>query len=739
MENFIESLNENQKKAVLVEDGPVLVLAGAGSGKTRVLTSRIAYLVKEKNVYPSSILAITFTNKAAKEMRTRVESLLDNRMYFNWIGTFHAMCVKMLRMFCDVALQYDKNFVIYDTDDQKILMKDCLSELNLTDKTYPARMVINIISNAKNELISPKEFEEKNKGDFHMKKIAEIYTIYQKRLLANNAMDFDDLIFNTVKMLEQNEEVRSYFQNQFRYVLIDEYQDTNTSQYRLAEILARKYNNIFVVGDDDQAIYGWRGANIQNILNFEHDFKGCKTIKLERNYRSTSMILDAANAVIKNNTGRKGKELWTEKKSGDKIKFYKAYNGANEALYVSVQIEKLHEEGYAYNDMAVLYRTNAQSRDIELALTKKNIPYRVFGSLSFYSRKEVKDVLAYLKLILNSKDDIQFKRVINEPKRGIGKTTLSKLEEISISENISIFEAAKFSGSYHQLGSATHKLEDFVKMIELLQVFASENTLESLYDKLMDETKIMDNYTIEGTIESRSRIENIKELKSAIVLFEEEYNEEFGVSPKLEDFIAVCTLSTDQDKKENQSEVTIMTLHAAKGLEFPVVFITGMEEGLFPGAMSYESQSKLEEERRLCYVGITRAKDLLYLLNAQERTIYGKTQNYPDSRFLKEIPEAYIDGEVKSEKSRKVIFESWGNTSDISIKRGGKSIDFAGFNKVNEEVIEALKGDRVLHKKFGEGTVYSVTGTGEDKVFEIDFDMAGRKRLMAAFAKLKKI
>jgi len=739
MKEIIEQLNEKQKQAVLVKDGPVLILAGAGSGKTRVLTSRIAYLVKEKNIHPASILAITFTNKAAKEMRTRAEQLMDNRVYFSWIGTFHSMCVRMLRMYCEITIGYNKNFVIYDSVDQKVLVKDCLKQLNIDEKIYPPKMITYNISQAKNELIDAKSFSKKYEDDYQMSEIAKVYTLYQEKLIANNAMDFDDLIFNTVKMLEKNENVRSYFQNSFKYILIDEYQDTNTTQYKLAKILANKHNNIFVVGDDDQSIYGWRGANIQNILNFEYDFKGCTTIKLERNYRSTSNILNAANAVIKNNINRKGKQLWTNKGDGEKIIYYKANNEYNEALFVATEIQKNIAKGREYEDLAILYRTNAQSRVIEKVLLSKNIPYRIYGGLSFYSRKEVKDVLAYFKLILNVNDNLQFKRIVNEPKRGIGKTTLNRLEEISFNKDNSMYEIAKSANAYQKLNSAKEKLIRFTNIIESLKEYALDHTLEQLYEKLMEETEIIGKYNLEATIESRSRIENIKELKSAIVLFEEDFIEENGENPKLEDFVASVTLATDQDNSEKQTEVTIMTLHAAKGLEFPVVFITGMEEGLFPGQMSYESKSKLEEERRLCYVGITRAKDKLYLLNAEQRTIYGKTQSLESSTFLKEIPTQYLDSTNNKKKPDKIQYNNKKNVMPISIQRGTKPINIAGFKATKGDVIDVIKGDRILHKKYGEGTISNVIGIGDDKMFEIDFDMVGKKRFMAAFTKLKKI
>ncbi|MCK5812211.1 MAG: UvrD-helicase domain-containing protein [Clostridiales bacterium] len=739
MEKYIKNLNEQQLKAVLAKDGPILVLAGAGSGKTRVLTSRIAYLVKEKKVHPASVLAITFTNKAAKEMRIRVEDLLDNTMYFGWIGTFHSMCVKMLRQFCEQALPYNKQFMIYDSDDKKIVIKDCLKELDIDSKMYSPKMIAHHISSAKNELLTPKMYEKKHVADYQMSIISKIYTLYQHKLEENNAMDFDDLIFNTVLMLENNENIRNYFQQSFRYILIDEYQDTNEAQYRFAEILARKHNNIFVVGDDDQSIYGWRGANIKNILNFEHDFKGCQVVKLEQNYRSTSNILDAANAVIKHNVGRKGKNLWTDQGKGEKIHYQKAYNGVNEALIVATEIKKLCDKDFECNQIAVLYRTNAQSRSIELALSKSSIPYRVYGSLSFYSRKEVKDVLAYLKLILNEHDDLQFKRTINEPKRGIGKTTMTRVEQIAIVEGKSMYEIASLADKYSTLKTAANKLRQFIKMIEGLKATEKSGTLEELYDQVMTQTNILGNYNLVNTIESRSRIENIKELKSAIVNYVDEFYEENGQVAKLEDFLAACTLATDQDNKQQQKEVTIMTLHAAKGLEFSVVFITGLEEGLFPSMMSFESESKIEEERRLCYVGITRAKEKLYLLNASERTIYGKTQHYQDSRFLNEVPSNFINRNKKQKRSKKSVFSQTNKTTQISITRGGKAIDIAGYKAIQGEIIDVCVGDRILHKKYGEGTIEKVSGENNDKVYEIVFDMGDKKRFMAAFTKLKKI
>ena len=736
MDFIIEKLNDMQKEAVLTGDGPVLILAGAGSGKTRVLTSRVAYLVMEKSVNPSSILAITFTNKAAREINNRVGKMMGGGMWFPWIGTFHSMCLKMLRMYPE-SLGYRKGFAIYDTDDQKVLIKDCLNELDLDSKLLPPKMIINVISRSKDELIDEVDFSNKNSSDYRMSLVAKVYNVYQKHLVEYNAMDFGDLIFNAVKMLRENDNIRNYFQNAFKHILIDEYQDTNTAQYELAHILSEKHKNIFVVGDDDQSIYGWRGANINNILDFEEDYPGCMVIRLEQNYRSTKNILSAANEVIKNNDDRKGKTLWSDRSRGSKVNYYKATTDSMEAYFVANKILKGMEKGRDYADYAVFYRVNAQSRSIEQALRDKDIPYRVFGGISFYQRKEIKDVLAYLKLLLNVNDNIQLKRVINEPKRGIGKTTLHKMEEYAIDTGSSMYEVAKDADIYPGLHKAAVKLSGFVAMIEKLLTAAIEKSVSDLYDDVIQMTDILKQYELENTINSRSRIENIRELKSAIITKAEDYYESFGEELTLETFLESVTLSTDADNETEGTFVSIMTLHSAKGLEFPVVFMTGMEEGIFPSVQSL-GEGRLEEERRLCYVGITRAMDEVYIINTMQRTLYGRTQTYPESQFLREISPNlinYINGSGPSVRKTKTYNrESFGG---LRITKGGKPISIAGFTAEAGEAADVKIGQRVRHKKFGDGTVTNTEGSGSDKMIEVAFDMAGKKRLMASFAKLK--
>ncbi|MBN2557938.1 MAG: UvrD-helicase domain-containing protein, partial [Clostridia bacterium] len=666
-----KDLNDRQKEAVYAGEGPVLVLAGAGSGKTRVLTSRVAHLVMDRNVSSSSILAITFTNKAAREIHRRVEKLFGGRIWFPWIGTFHSMCLKMLRMFPE-SVGYKPNFVIYDSEDQKTLVKDCLRELNIDAKLFPPKLVIYHINRSKDELAGPDEFTRKNSGDYKMSAIARVYEVYQKHLVSNNAMDFGDLIANAVRMLMENKNACDYFQSAFRHILIDEYQDTNTAQYRLARILSERHRNIFVVGDDDQSIYGWRGANIRNILDFEKDYPGCLVVRLEQNYRSTTNILSAANDVILNNTGRKGKTLWTDRGEGKRINYYRAASDSHEAYFIASTIEKYIAGGRSHNDFAVLYRVNAQSRSIEQALRDRKIPYRIYGGLSYYQRKEVKDMLAYLRLVVNPDDGIQLKRVINEPRRGIGKTSLNRIETYAIENQTSMYRIALDIGDYPDLRGCAGKVSEFTGIIEDLRKSAAEKPPEDLFDEALDKTHILEQYKVENTVESRTRIENIRELKSAIVSMKEEYLETAGRELTLEDFLNNVTLSTDADEESDGSFVSIMTLHSAKGLEFPIVFITGMEENIFPSIMSGESDDRIEEERRLCYVGITRAMEEVYLLNTQQRTIYGRTQLNPASRFLREINARLINNISAGGAYGKTAASGRTNSYDgIEIRRGG--------------------------------------------------------------------
>lgn len=736
MEILTKQLNDMQKEAVLSGDGPVLILAGAGSGKTKVLTSRIGYLVREKGVSPYSILAITFTNKAAREIKERVGALFGENIWFPWAGTFHSICLKMLRMYPD-SLGYKPGFAIYDQVEQKTLVKDCLSELNMDSKMYPPRGIVHAISRAKDELVSPEQFRKNNESDFKLSGYADVYDLYQKHMLEYNAMDFGDLIANTVRMLEENKGIRSYFQNAFRYILIDEYQDTNRAQYKLANILSKVHGNIFVVGDDDQSIYGWRGADIRNILDFEDDNPGCTVIRLEQNYRSTQNILAAANDVISNNDGRKGKTLWSDNGRGSKLRQFTANNDYNEAAKVAQIINREAESGRAYSEFAVFYRMNAQSLRIEQALKQMNIPYKVFGGMSFFQRKEIKDILAYMRLSLNPDDNIQLKRVINEPKRGIGKTTVSKIEDIGLATDESMYSVINKAGEYNVLRNAERRIQVFADIIKKIREGIEDKSVEDVYDQAVELSGIIRNYETENTIESKSRIQNIKELKSAIQQALEDYPEQTGEDLTLETFIEGVTLSTDMDEQEEGPFVSIMTLHSAKGLEFPTVFMVGMEEGIFPSNMSIsESPERLEEERRLCYVGITRAKSEVYLMDTGQRTLFGRTSSSIPSRFLREINPDLIEGigggRYGRRQSRKLP-----SSGGVKITRGGKPLDIRTLTANQGEAADVKIGNRVLHKKFGEGTVSSSEGKGADRMIVVEFDDAGTKRLMASYARLK--
>lgn len=729
--SMVTRLNDRQMEAVKAPEGPVLVLAGAGSGKTAVLIRRIGYLISEKKCPSSGILAITFTNKAAREMRERVERLTESTIHFPWIGTIHSMCVKMLRSFVD-RLGFDRNFVIYDADEQKILMRDSMKELNIDSDMFPPGTVISQISRAKDELIDCKAFREMNAGDYRMSVIASLYERYQEKLRGNNAMDFDDLIFHAVGMLRSYPDIREYYHGLFRHILIDEYQDTNTAQNVLAGILAERHRNIFVVGDDDQSIYGWRGANIRNILEFESQYPGCRVIRLEQNYRSTGCILDAANHVISQNVGRKGKTLWTEKERGEDIVFYKAHNEHNEALFVASEIKKLHETTETYRSFAVLYRINAQSRALERVFRERGIPYRIFGNISFYERKEIKDILAYMKFILNRNDNLMFKRIINEPRRGIGKSTVERLEQHAIQQNKSMFQVAMESGEPEDLKLAAAKLRTFTGMILRLVAYKDTQPLDVFYDRLLEETGILTTYQNERTPEAQARIENIRELKSSIMTHKEEFYEREGRELTLEDYLEDITLESVISEEETEDYVSVMTLHSAKGLEFPTVFITGMEEGVFPGIQPMESEGKMEEERRLCYVGITRAREQLYLLNATERTLFGKTTFNSDSRFLGEIPVRLItDFSPKSQ-----LFPFRRDQRGFHVRRGEKMIFPSEISCTGEPEVEVVVGQAVEHKKFGKGVVVAIMEEGRDRMITIDFAMSGKKTLMAAYARL---
>ena len=757
MENLLNGLNNKQEEAVLNTEGPCLVIAGAGSGKTKVLTHKIAYLISEKKVKPWNILAITFTNKAANEMKERVGKLIGDAAQEMWMGTFHSICVKILRRYID-RIGFDNSFLIFDTSDQKTLIKECLKTLNIDDKMFTDRSVLAEISNGKNEMLEPKAYKVKYAGDFRREKIGEVYELYQKRLKENNAVDFDDIINHTIKILTENPDVLEYYTEKFKYVLVDEYQDTNKAQFTLISILASRYGNITVVGDNDQSIYKFRGADIKNILNFEKDFPGTKIIKLEQNYRCTGNILKAANAVIKHNENKYEKKLWTENEEGSLPCLYQAEDEYDEANYIVDQIKYLKTEEYLkLSDFVILYRMNAQSRAIEDILRREDIAYKIIGGLKFYERKEIKDIIAYLRLIQNTSDNLSLKRIINEPKRGIGKTSIENIQAISEQTGISMFNIIKNAEEYG-LGRIKKNSDEFVRVIEELRQEKDKIEISELIKltlKMTGYTKALED---ENTVEAESRIQNLEEFLTVAIEFEEEM-----VDTSLAEFLESISLSSDVDNLEDtEDSVTLMTLHSAKGLEFPVVFLVGMEEGIFPGYKSIGEQSELEEERRLFYVGITRAKQFLYLTCAQRRTIFGSTSYNAISRFIKEIPDDVLNVE-KVEDSKQEFKDSnyewtYGNrnakTEVYSIEpssnifkekvsynfRTAESFLSALDNrKKNEEVDISIykEGQRVNHKKFGEGTISRIEEEGEDYKLDIDFDKAGHKRLMAKFAGLE--
>lgn len=729
--DLIQGLNPMQKEAVLHTEGPLLILAGAGSGKTRVLTHRVAWLIEEKNVAPWNILAITFTNKAAKEMKERIEKLVGTRALDVWIGTFHACCVRILRREIE-RIGFDSNFIIYDTVDQETVIKDCLNQLGYNDKNFPPKQMLAQIGRAKDELIDPDSYTEMVGSDFRLRKVAKIYALYQKKLKTNNALDFDDIIMYTVRIFSQFPEVVDYYQGKFKYILVDEYQDTNTAQYTLVSMLAQQHRNICVVGDDDQSIYGWRGANIRNILDFEKDFKDCYVVKLEQNYRSTEKILNAANQVIQNNRGRKPKTLWTKNNPGDPIRLYHAQDEREEAWYTATVIQREVESGARkYGDYAILYRINAQSRVYEDAFMKTGVPYKIIGGHKFYDRKEIKDIIAYLRTIHNPHDDISLKRIINVPKRGIGKTTIDKAESLAMSRDVSIYSILLEAHGISELSRASQKLKSFVDKLARLRTIAPYTELTEWIKTVIDETGIVQELELEGTEEAKSRIENIREFQSVALEFVRTSEEE---NPSLEDFLAQISLVADTDNIDSQPDrVMLMTMHSAKGLEFPVVFLGGLEEGLFPSYRSIGEESEMEEERRLCYVGITRAREQLYMTCAKCRMLFGNTTYNRTSRFLDEIPgNLFDDGTIKPQKMLKSTPVSKTDSLDTWKQRT------ASFTKAEELNMDGLDvGVRVIHKKFGKGTVLKKVPEGTDFRLEIDFDDYGMKRLMASFAKLK--
>ena len=742
-----DSLNAMQQEAVFHTEGPVLILAGAGSGKTRVLTHRIAYLIEEKGINPWNIMAITFTNKAAQEMRERVDQIVGFGSESIWVSTFHSSCVRMLRRYID-RLGYDNNFTIYDTDDQKTVIKEICKRLNIDTKQFKERTLMAAISSAKDELVSPAEYklQASTASGYGAQTIARVYEAYQKQLRQNNALDFDDLIVKTVELFQSCPDVLDYYQERFRYIMVDEYQDTNTVQFKLVSLLAGKYQNLCVVGDDDQSIYKFRGANIMNILNFEKEYPNAKVIKLEQNYRSTSTILNAANEVIRHNTGRKEKSLWTENGEGEKIQFRQFDSAYDEADYIVSDIkDKVNSGKREYKDFAILYRTNAQSRIFEEKMVVSNVPYKIVGGVNFYARREIKDLLAYLKTVDNGKDDLAVRRIINVPKRGIGLTTIGRVQDYATEREISFYEAILAAGSVPGIGRALGKIESFAALIEHFKAEGERMSVAELMDEIIDATGYVEELQADSDEEAESRLENIEELRNKIVAYEESCEAEDEKST-LSGFLEQVALVADIDSLDEETDyVVLMTLHSAKGLEFPHVYLAGLEDGIFPSYMTItaDDPAELEEERRLCYVGITRAKENLTLTCARRRMVHGETQYNKMSRFLKEIPLSLLSTGALFKK------EQTEEEPKVSAYRQAKQAfatkAFAATKPAQQFTVTKGKGpgydvgDRVRHIKFGEGLVTQITEGGRDYEVTVDFDTAGTKKMFAMFAKLQKI
>ena len=772
--SIYDTLNEPQKEAVFHTEGPLLILAGAGSGKTRVLTHRIACLIDEKGVNPWNILAITFTNKAAGEMRQRVDSLVNFGSESIWVSTFHSMCVRILRRFIE-RLGYDNRFTIYDTDDQKTLMREVCRKVDIDTKVFKERSLLSTISSAKNEMILPDEFELNAGGDFGRQKIAKVYREYEAQLKSNNALDFDDLLVKTVQLLETQPDVLEYYQERFRYIMVDEYQDTNTVQFRLVSLLTGKYKNLCVVGDDDQSIYKFRGANIRNILDFEHEFPDARVIKLEQNYRSTGNILNAANGVISHNKGRKEKTLWTDNGEGDKVHLRQFDTAYDEAEFIAEDIRREVREGASYNDNAVLYRTNAQSRLFEEKFIAMNIPYKIVGGINFYARREIKDLLAYLKTVDNGQDDLAVRRIINVPKRGIGLTTINRIQESATERGIGFYEALLAPEMIPGVGRSVSKLDSFAALIEYFKGRLGQESITDLLREIIEKTGYIESLEAEDKVEAESRIENIDELLNKAAAYEEDCQDR-GEEPNLSGFLEEVALVADIDSlEEDQDYVVLMTLHSAKGLEFPHVYLAGMEDGLFPSYMTITSDDNedLEEERRLCYVGITRAERELTLTCARRRMVRGETQYNKLSRFVKEIPMELIDtGNKKIEKETEIPVQNTYSHAKQAFRAQPFAAQFGGYGSgrasgtsgtagstgkgAGKQPFSALQkgsqltagkggklsygvGDRVRHVKFGEGTVLEIKEGGRDYEVTVQFDSAGVRKMFAMFAKLVKV
>ena len=747
--SIYDKLNEQQKEGVFTTEGAVLILAGAGSGKTGVLTHRIAHLIDDLGVNSYNILAITFTNKAAKEMKERVDRLVGMGADSAWIMTFHAACVRILRRYiCRIG--YDNNFTIYDTDDQKSVIKDILKRKNLDPKQYKDRTILSVISNAKDNLISPDDMYQSSGGNYNTMKTAEIYREYQEQLKKNNAVDFDDIIGLTVKLFNEDKEVLRYYQERFRYIMVDEYQDTNRAQFNLIRLLAGGYGNLCVVGDDDQSIYKFRGADINNILDFEKYFNDAKIIKLEQNYRSTQKILDVANEVIKNNAGRKDKRLWTSVKDGTKVIFNVYENGYEEARGIAEDIAHRHlHDRKDYSDFAILYRTNVQSRSLEEKLIEKNIPYRIYGGINFYARREIKDILAYLKTIDNARDDLAVKRILNVPKRGIGAASVAKVDDYAYENDITFYVALRQAKEVPGLQRAVSKVEGFVTQIEILKSKSQYIGVGKLIEEIIETVGYSDYIDTESESDEQAteRRQNIDELISKAVQYEETVDE-----PSLSGFLEEVALVADIDNlDENNDMVSLMTIHSAKGLEFPIVYLAGMEDGLFPSYMSISTgdESDIEEERRLCYVGITRAKETLIMSAARMRTVRGETQMNRTSRFVREIPKELLAESAQMLKKNSEYSSITGKDHmELPVRKRGQvafnsyqreAISNTVFDKKTDSAPDYVVGDRVRHIKFGEGTVADMINGGRDYEVTVDFDTAGRKKMFAGFAKLVKI
>lgn len=774
----LDMLNDKQREGVLTTEGPVLILAGAGSGKTRVLTHRVAYLI-EQGVMPYNIMAITFTNKAAREMRERIDNIVGFGSDGVWVATFHASCVRILRRFGE-RLGYGSNFTIYDTDDCKTLMKEVCKYLQIDTKQFKERTFLNVISSAKNELIGPEEFTNRAMGDYNATRQASVYREYQARLRQNNAMDFDDLIMKTVELLKIDGEVQAYYNNKFQYIMVDEYQDTNTAQFELVRLLASGRENLCVVGDDDQSIYKFRGANIYNILNFEQHYPNAHVIKLEQNYRSTGNILNAANKVIANNEGRKVKALWTEEEDGDLIDFQQFDSAYEEATYIASNITGLVRKGQAqYKDFAVLYRTNAQSRLLEEKMIYEGIPYKIVGGVNFYSRKEIKDIIAYLKTVDNGSDDIAVQRIINIPKRGIGATTIARVSDYARENGLNFYEALVRCQDIPKIGKAAEKIHSFTDLIEKLRKMVEVESVSAIVEQIIEDTDYAAELKAEGTDDAKARLENIDELLTKAVTYEKDHEgEEITLSGFLEDVALVADIDSYDD---SDNYVVLMTLHGAKGLEFPRVYMAGMEDGLFPGMSAiYDgggADSEMEEERRLCYVGITRAKEHLTMTSARMRMIRGETQFSKISRFVKEIPSELVRGNLWEPKpedsfsarpageysvyqksdtgfSKPAMTTSYGaattsygkattsygsKTSYGAGKTASAAKASAAGTKIEKAPLDYKVGDRVSHIKFKEGTVKAIVDEGRDYEVTVEFDGAGVKKMFASFAKLKRV